>query len=152
MPYAEPYFVKSVRSALPQLDGADRATAEDYLRQELSTTSSTGASTRSSPAHYPRLARIEGWMRRTYGWLSRTRSQRFNLAFAAGSETIAFTLARWTEKHLDELFAGAEPVPTTLFLWHLAEEVEHKSAAFDVYEASRRLPPALPGRHGRCRS
>ena len=26
-------------------------------------------------------------------------------------------------------------MPSTLFLWHLAEEVEHKSAAFDVYEA-----------------
>ena len=86
-------------------------------------------------ARYPRLARVEGWMRRTYGWLGRTRSQRFNLAFAAGSETIAFTLARWTEEHLGELFTGADPVPTTLFLWHLAEEVEHKSAAFDVYEA-----------------
>jgi predicted metal-dependent hydrolase len=84
---------------------------------------------------YPRLAAIESWMRRTYGWLSKTRSQRFNLAFAAGSETIAFTLARWTEIHLDELFTGADPVPSTLFLWHLAEEVEHKSAAFDVYEA-----------------
>ncbi len=26
-------------------------------------------------------------------------------------------------------------MPTTLFLWHLAEEVEHKSSASDVYEA-----------------
>jgi len=33
------------------------------------------------------------------------------------------------------LFAGADAVPSTLFLWHLAEEVEHKSVAFDVYRA-----------------
>ncbi|MGZ4729639.1 MAG: metal-dependent hydrolase [Acidimicrobiales bacterium] len=135
MPFAEPYFVKSVRSAVPQLDGADRATAEQYLRQELQHHVQHRRFNQLVTTRYPRLVRVEGWMRRTYGWFSKTRSQRFNLAFAAGSETIAFTLARWTENHLDELFTGAEPVPSTLFLWHLAEEVEHKSAAFDVYEA-----------------
>src|SRR6185503_10525340 len=62
------------------------------------------------------------------------RSERYNLAFAAGSETIAYTLARWTERHLG-LLDDADPVPATLFLWHLAEEVEHKSAAFDVFLA-----------------
>ena len=136
MPFAEPYFVKSVRSALPQLDGADRTTAEEYLRQELQHHVQHRRFNQIVTAPLPAASpRIEGWMRRTYGWFSKTRSQRFNLAFAAGSETIAFTLARWTEHHLDELFTGAEPVPSTLFLWHLAEEVEHKSAAFDVYEA-----------------
>ncbi len=135
MPFAEPYFVKSVRSAIPQLDDADRTPAEEYLRQELQHHVQHRRFNQIVTARYPRLTRIEGWMRRTYGGFSKTRSQRFNLAFAAGSETIAFTLARWTENHLDELFTGAEPVPSTLFLWHLAEEVEHKSSAFDVYEA-----------------
>jgi predicted metal-dependent hydrolase len=84
---------------------------------------------------------LEDAMRHTFGWLGRTRSQRFNLAFAAGFETVAYASARWTEKHLRELFRGADPVPATLFLWHLAEEVEHKSVAFDVYRAvgGRRL-------------
>lgn len=48
---------------------------------------------------------------------------------------MAYASARWTEKHLTELFAGADAVPSTLFLWHLAEEVEHKLVAFDVYRA-----------------
>ena len=74
-------------------------------------------------------------MARAYGWLGRTRSLRFNLAFAAGSETIAYSLARWTDRHLGDLFEGADPVAATLFLWHLAEEVEHKTVAFDVWEA-----------------
>ena len=26
-------------------------------------------------------------------------------------------------------------MPATMFLWHLAEEVEHKTVAFDVYQA-----------------
>ena len=134
MPYAEPYFVKSVRSALPQLDSSVTARTEDYLRQELQHHVQHRRLNDVIGARYPRIIRIEGWMRRTYGWLSRTRSQRFNLAFAAGSETIAYALARWAEAHLGEFFDGADPVAATLFLWHLAEEVEHKTVAFDVYE------------------
>lgn len=135
MPYAEPYFVKSVRSALPQLDEPLRARAEDYLRQELGHHVQHRRLNDIIGRRYPRVPRLEMWMRRTYGWLCRTRSQRFNLAFAAASETIAFVLARWTEDHMGELFVDADPVPATLFLWHLAEEVEHKSVAYDVFEA-----------------
>jgi len=133
MPYAEPYFVKSVRSALPDLDPALTARTEDYLRQELGHHVQHRRFNDVIGHHYPKILRIENWMRRTYGWLSRTRSQRFNLAFAAGSETIAYAIARWTDTHLGELYDGADPVAATMFLWHLAEEVEHKSVAFDVF-------------------
>ena len=74
-------------------------------------------------------------MKRRLGWISTTRSRASIWPSPPARETIVFILARWVEKHAGELFTGAEPVPTTLFLWHLAEEVEHKSAAFDVYEA-----------------
>lgn len=137
MPYAEPYFVKSVRAALPELE-FDRPLQDqtrDYLKQELGHHVQHRHFNDILHTRYPSLKRIERWMGRTYGWFSRTRSLRYNLAFAAGSETIAYALARWSEKHADTLFDGADPVATTLFLWHLAEEIEHKSAAFDVYEA-----------------
>lgn len=135
MPYAEPYFVKSVRSALPQLDGPLADRTKDFLAQELGHHVQHRRFNDLIALRYPSVRRLEGWMRRTYGWFSRTRSLRFNLAFAAGSETIAFSLARWTEANLADLFRGADPVPATLYLWHLAEEVEHKTAAFDVFEA-----------------
>ena len=64
------------------------------------------------------------------------RSPRFRVAYAAGGETISYGVARWTEAHLGELMDGADPVPATLFLWHLAEEIEHKSNTFDVFEAT----------------
>ena len=135
MPFAEPYFVRSVRSALPQLDDELRAQAETYLKQELQHHVQHRKFNSLVTQRYPKVVRVEGWMRRTYAWLSHTRSQKFNLAFAAASETIAYSLARWTDRHVDQLFIGADPVPTTLFLWHLAEEVEHKTSAYDVYEA-----------------
>lgn len=135
MPYAEPYFVRSVRSALPGLDGPLRTETERYLRQEVGHHRQHRRFNDLMAVRYPALRRLERWMERAYGWLGRTRSQRFNLAFAASSETIAFSLARWTETHVRELFDGGDAVVGTLFLWHLAEEVEHKSVAFDVYAA-----------------
>jgi predicted metal-dependent hydrolase len=124
-----------VRSALPQLDGDLHAQTETYLRQELQHYRQHKRFNELIGARYPRVKRVERWMAKAYGWLGRTRSQRFNVAFAAASETIAYSLARWTEKHLGQLFEGADPSASTLFLWHLAEEIEHKTAAFDVFEA-----------------
>ena len=43
--------------------------------------------------------------------------------------------ARWVDKRMG-LLRDADPTAATLFLWHLAEEVEHKRVAFDVYQAS----------------
>ena len=85
---------------------------------------------------FPGLRRIERLMAWTFGWLRRHTSDRFGLAFAAGFETVAFTAARWTAKRQQSLFAGADVQPSALFLWHLAEEVEHKAVAHDVYEAT----------------
>lgn len=135
MPFAEPYFVSTVRSVIPALDGDLQVRAEEYVRQEAQHHRQHRRFNDVLGNRYNRVLLLERWMRRTYGWLADRKSVRFHLAFAAGSETIAFTLARWTEDHLSELFTGAEPVPATLFLWHLAEEVEHKSVAFDVYAA-----------------
>jgi predicted metal-dependent hydrolase len=135
MPYAEPYFVRSVRAVLPRLDGPLRAEADAYLRQELGHHVQHRRFNDLVVARHPALARLERLMRRTYGGLGRRRSERYNLAVAAGSETIAVSLARWIEGHLGELFDDADPVPATLFLGHLAEEVEHKEVAFDVWAA-----------------
>jgi predicted metal-dependent hydrolase len=135
MPYAEPYFVHSTRDALPLLDDALRERAEDYLRQESQHHAQHRRFNDLVVARYPSLRRVERWMQWTYGSLDRRRSAKFNLAFAAGSETIAFSLARWTESHLRDFFVDTDPTPASLFLWHLAEEVEHKSVAFDVWKA-----------------
>lgn len=135
MPYVEPYVVTSVRSVTDQLDEPLRAVAEDFCRQELQHQRQhrrfNAAVTRDSAA----LRRIDAAARATYRWLSRRGSTSFHLAFAAGSETIAFAIARWTEAHFRVLFDDADEVVSTLFLWHLAEEVEHKTVAFDVYRA-----------------
>ena len=134
MPYAEPYFVHTERRALTELDGDLAAQTADFCRQEAGHHRLHRRFNDALVAQVPALARLERWIGRTYGWLDRTRSLRFNLAFAAASETIAYGIAVWSDAHVGQFFDGADPAPATLFLWHLAEEVEHRSAAFDVWE------------------
>jgi uncharacterized protein len=135
MPYAEPLFIKAVRSGMDELDPEMQERAEAYIRQEVGHHRQHARFNELIRARHPAVARVEGWMRRCADWVTDTRSRRFNLAFSAGGEIMSFLLARWVDEHASQLFAGADPVATTLFLWHLSEEVEHKSMAFDVYEA-----------------
>ncbi|UDY36528.1 metal-dependent hydrolase [Dermatobacter hominis] len=133
MPFVEPYFAGAVRRALPELAPELSATARTFVRQELEHQRQHRRFNVRLVERFAGLRRPERRARRTYGWLARTRSLRFSLAFAAASETIAYSLARWTSDHLAEFLRGADPVATDLFVWHLAEEVEHKSVAFDVW-------------------
>jgi hypothetical protein len=135
MPYAEPLFIRAVRSAFPVIDDDLRARTEDYIRQEVGHYTEHKHFNEVIRRQHPRLAWVERLMKRCADWVMAKRSQKFNLAFASGGETMSFLLARWVDKYAGRLFTGAEPVPTTLFLWHLAEEVEHKSSASEVYEA-----------------
>ncbi|MBS1837576.1 MAG: metal-dependent hydrolase [Actinobacteria bacterium] len=135
MPFVEPWFAASVRRAIPALDPSAAAAARTFVRQELEHQRQHRRFNAVLTARCPRLSRPQERMRRVYGWLARTRSLRFSLAFAAASETIAYSLARWTSDHLAEFLRGADPVVVDLFVWHLAEEVEHKSVAFDAWSA-----------------
>lgn len=136
MPHVEPYVVRSVRSALPSVEDPlllDRARA--YLRQEASHHAQHRRFNDAVCRRSPGLGRLDGWMGATYRRLGR-RSPAFGLAYAAGFEAVAFTAARWADRHHEELFGGADPAAADLFLWHLAEEVEHKDVAHEVFLAS----------------
>ncbi len=135
MPFVEPYFAGAIRRVLPDLEPALACTARTFVRQELEHQRQHRRFNVRLVDRFGGLRRPESRARRVYGWLARTRSTRFSLAFAAASETIAYSLARWTSDHLAEFLRGADPVATDLFVWHLAEEVEHKSVAFDVWQA-----------------
>jgi predicted metal-dependent hydrolase len=135
MPYAEPLFIRAVRSGFGDIDPDLQARTETYIDQEVGHYREHKRFNELIRRQHPGVARIERIMKRTAEWVTRRFSRQFNLAFASGGEIMSFLLARWVDDHAGDLFAHADPVATTLFLWHLAEEVEHKSAAFDVYEA-----------------
>ena len=147
MPYAEPLFIKAVRSAFGDIDDELQGRTDDYIKQEIGHYTEHKHFNEIIRARHPAVARIEQWMKRTADWVT-GRSRKFMLAFASGGEIMSFLLARWVDEHAGDLFAEAEPVVATLFLWHLAEEVEHKSAAFDVYEEIDGSTASLRVRHG----
>lgn len=136
MPAIEPYFVRVTRRALPHLDPALGDETERFISQEAQHFAQHQVFNRLLLARYPALGPIDRTAKRLFQSLER-RSLEFNLGFVAASETIAYSAARWAAEHRRELFDGADDVPATLFLWHLAEEVEHKSAAHDVYRNYR---------------
>jgi predicted metal-dependent hydrolase len=59
---------------------------------------------------------------------------RHALAVTAANEHFTAVLAEWLLGH-PQLLQGSEERLQTLWLWHSAEESEHKNTAFDIYQA-----------------
>ncbi|BEU96874.1 metal-dependent hydrolase [Acidovorax sp. DW039] len=59
---------------------------------------------------------------------------RHALAVTAANEHFTAVLAEWLLSH-PEVLNGSEERLQTLWLWHSAEEAEHKNTAFDLYHA-----------------
>jgi len=140
MPYGEPYVMRSIRNAIPQLEADGHLELVEevklYLEQEREHASQHRRFNQILRNQHAGLGRVERWLKASYGFLTRRASDRFGVAFAAGFEAIAFAAARWMDARRHSLFTGADSEPSTLFLWHLAEEVEHKTVAHDVWAAT----------------
>jgi uncharacterized protein len=59
---------------------------------------------------------------------------RHALGITAANEHFTALFAEWMLAH-PQLLAGCEPRLKALWLWHSAEEAEHKCTAFDIYQA-----------------
>ncbi len=136
MPYVEPYVAKSVHAALPHIeDEVLRREAASFVRQELSHRVQHRQFNNLLAERCRGIRVLEQLMRMVFERLGKRRSNASHLAFAAGTEGVAYGVARWAAAHRRELPATAQPEIANLFVWHLAEEVEHKSVAFDVFQA-----------------
>ncbi len=136
MPYLEPFLIKNIREALPLI--ADAGLLEDaraFVGQEAQHfTNHRRYNEMLKRNGYPELAAIEAGMTESYQRLSR-RSLNWRLAYTAGFETMTMGLTEWLIDDRQRLFGDADPVVSSLILWHMVEETEHKSVAFDVFQA-----------------
>jgi len=80
-----------------------------------------------------RLQQAEADLVEDYRRFSNTKSLNFNLAYAEGFESATCALSVWGFEH--SLFEALDPSWKGLIEWHLAEEIEHRTVAFDVYHA-----------------
>jgi uncharacterized protein len=142
MPHLEPYVVREVRGSFARIatDPVYEAPnglldqARAYVRQEAQHHVEHRRFNDVLATRY-RTTLLERWMAKTFHWLSNRKSENFGLSFAAGAETVAFTIAQWLDRRVDSLVDVNDPT-AALFLWHLGEEAEHRSIAYDVMIAA----------------
>ncbi|MEZ5379363.1 MAG: metal-dependent hydrolase [Acidimicrobiales bacterium] len=135
MPHVEPYVVRSVRGVIDELDAPLAEQARAYAAQESSHHGQHRRFNQHLIHRYPFLRKVDHWLSRTFRFIEAKGRGNFALAYAAGAETIAYAIARWVADHRRTLLDGADGPAADLFVWHLAEEVEHKTVAFDVFTA-----------------
>ncbi len=135
-PIGEQYFMDSVRAGLKTLPEEARARwaaeVQGFVGQEathrrihalfnghLEKQGFDNALERRAARRLQRYAHLEA---------------RIHVGSTAATEHLTAIFADWMLRH-PEALEGAEPRLQTLWLWHSAEEAEHRSTAFDIYKA-----------------
>jgi predicted metal-dependent hydrolase len=139
MPYLEPYLIRTMKVALKQIDDAtlaedvrhfsqqeghhfrNHAVLNDELRAQFDDPVSDG------------LREIEAALEADYQRFSRTKSLRFNIAYAEGFEAMTCAGALAAAEH--GIFEDSSMMPGgEIWAWHMAEEIEHRTVAFNVFD------------------
>ncbi len=135
-PVGEQYFIDSVRAGLKALPEAVRlplaAEVQGFIGQE--------ATHRRIHALFNGHLQKQGFTNALEPraahriQLNAHRDVRLHVAATAATEHLTAIFAEWMLRH-PQVLEGAEPRLQTLWLWHSAEESEHRSTAFDIYQA-----------------
>jgi predicted metal-dependent hydrolase len=135
-PVGEQFFIDAVRAGLKTLPEAERAAlaaeVQGFVGQE--------ATHRRIHALFNQQLQQQGYVNH---WAERaarrirkaaTLDPRIHVAATAATEHFTAILADWLLRH-PQAFADAEPRLKTMWLWHASEESEHRSTAFNLYQA-----------------
>ena len=138
MPFVEPFLIATMREAANEIDDPD------VLEEIAAFCSQEGQHFRTHRRYneilkangYPMLADVEQAMKRSYDRMRERRSLTYRLAYTAGFETMTMGVTAWLVNDRRKLFGGSDSRVASFALWHMVEEVEHKRAAFDTYQAA----------------
>lgn len=137
MPYLEPYLMRSVRAAMSEV--SDPVLREEMARfcsqegQHYQQHARVNDLLRASNPSFEALRTIERELEADYRRFSREKDNAFNLAYAEAFEGMTMAMSRTQmEMRVHELMS---PPIRDLFLWHITEEMEHRTVAFDAYRA-----------------
>ena len=135
-PVGEQFFIDSVRNGFKVLPAPEqerfRAEVQGFVGQEA-----THRRLHSLyNAHLEKLGLVNEWEGRARERLALMEGVdvRHWLAITAANEHFTAILADWM-LHNADLLGDQDPRLKTLWLWHSAEESEHKSTAFNLYKA-----------------
>lgn len=133
LPYLEPYLIRTMNVAKRHV--ADAELLKDIERFNAQEGQHYRQHRRFNEVirrkGFPRLIEFEQAIDADYRRFTETRSLRFNLAYAEGFEAMTTAMARlaFESRSLERM----HPAVCHLFSWHLIEELEHRTVAFDVY-------------------
>jgi predicted metal-dependent hydrolase len=135
-PQGEQYFIDSVRAGLKVLPATEQARlgreVQGFIGQEATHRRIHGLFN----GHLQTMGFTNGIERRAVQRIADNahRDVRVHVAATAATEHMTAIFADWMLQH-PEALAGSEDRLKTLWLWHSAEESEHRSTAFDIYLA-----------------
>lgn len=136
-PVGEQFFIDSVRNGHKSLPPGEqekfRAEVHGFIGQEA-----THRRLHSLfNAHLEKQGLVNDWEPRALERMKLLEGAdvRHHLAITAANEHFTAILAEWMLRNHD-LLDGADGRLKTMWLWHSAEESEHKSTAFDLYKAT----------------
>jgi predicted metal-dependent hydrolase len=140
MPYLEPYLIRTMKVAIPQISDPDLVEdARRFSQQEGHHYRNHAVFNRTVRDHFGEsagegLRKIETDLEADYQRFSKQKSLRFNIAYAEGFEamTCAGALAMAEHGMFDE--NGSSMPGGEIWAWHMAEEIEHRTVAFSVFE------------------
>lgn len=140
LPYLEPYLVRTMREALNHC--TDQAVAQEvrqFIGQEAQHFRQHAVLNdiiRSISPELEGLREIENQLEADYQRFTKTKSLKFNLAYAEGFEAATFAGGRANFRN--QVFDRLETIQNTdllrLFIWHALEEVEHSTVTFNIYD------------------
>lgn len=141
-PEGERFFIKSVLAYKKEIsDPKLLKDIKEFSAQEAQHTLVHEAMNNLAAKHGYPVEHCEALLRkdlRNFNERGKTNklARRAALATTVCMEHFTAILAFQVLEHGDEMLEGLHPTVRTLFEWHALEETEHKSVAFDVYEAT----------------
>lgn len=145
--YIEPYLLKVMMKAKKEIDPSKTTLHRDldiFIKQEMQHCRQHIAfNKRMHDLGYELLKPIEKDFEATFAGFLAKKSLRFNLAYSEGFESLSATACELYFEDYNELLENADPEPTNMWRWHLAEEFEHRTVCSDVYHELSGLNPVF---------
>lgn len=136
LPYLEPYLIRTMRQALPHI--RDEQMKEDLKRfcaqegEHFKQHAIVNDMIRQLVPGFAALKPIELELDAEFKQFSKEKPLKFNLAYAEGFEGMTSAMSR-TQLETG-MFDRIDSPLADLAKWHIMEEIEHRTVAFDIYE------------------
>jgi predicted metal-dependent hydrolase len=136
LPYLEPFLIRTMRDALPHI--RDAKLKEDLKRfcaqegEHFKQHAKANDLIRSLHPSYDALRPLEQELDQELKDFTKNKPLKFKLAYAEGFESMTSAMSR-AQLEVGLYDRTSSPL-ADLAKWHVMEELEHRSVAFDVYE------------------